>query len=380
MKKIIVFSPFYPPHTGGLESHAAEFNEYLSPFVDKIIVFTPKLPKNAPERKTVEKNIEIIRFPAFEIIPNYPIPKFWKSTFWKLYSSLFKERPSLVISRTRFFLTSLLALFFAKKIKIKHIHIEHGSDFVKLNNHFFSFLAEIYDYTLGKLVLNCSDQNIANSKASAKFCKKLAPKKSCEVIYRGIRIEEIKKFKPNHKLKRKYANRIIITFLGRLIDGKGVQDLIKALKNIEKNYVLFAIGDGSFKKPLKKLINEYEMSNKVIFFGQKNAREAIRILKISDIFVNPSYTEGLPTSVIEAALCEKAIIATNVGGTPEIIKDKNGIILIKPKDVNSLRENLLDLMGNKNKRLKMGELAYQDVRKRFSWKNSIKKYLQIFKL
>jgi len=112
--KIFIFCPYYPPHIGGLESHADEFNKYLSQSGIDITVFTPKLPTDAPESEIKYNNVKIIRFPAFEIISNYPLPKFWSLKFWSLFLGLFKQKFNIVISRTRFFNTSFLALFYAK--------------------------------------------------------------------------------------------------------------------------------------------------------------------------------------------------------------------------------------------------------------------------
>ena len=212
--KILIFSPYYPPHVGGLESHADEFNKYLSKKIEKIVVFTPRLPITAKKCEVKFDNVEIVRFPAFEIIHNYPLPKFWSIKFWKLFLSLFKKDFDIIISRTRFFNTSILALIYAKIRNIKWIHIEHGSDFVKLDSKFKSYTAKIYDYTFGKLILNFSNKNIANSQASAKFCKKLSPKKDCAVIYRGVEIEKIENISPNIELRDKYKEKVIITFLG----------------------------------------------------------------------------------------------------------------------------------------------------------------------
>ncbi len=376
--KILVFSPYYPPHIGGLESHADEFNKYLSQKGADIIVFTPRLPQDAPEEELKYNNVRVIRFPAFEIIAGYPLPRFWNFRFWKLFFGLFKEDVDIVISRTRFFATSLMALKYAKLKRKKWLHIEHGSDFVKLTNKFYSATAKLYDYTLGKIVLNFCDKLIANSQASADFCRKLAPNKFCEVIYRGVETEKIENTASNLELKNKYKGKFIITFLGRLISGKGVSDLISAVKDINSDFVLFIIGGGPERKNLEALARKLNLENRVVFFGYQKFEDAISIIKISDLVVNPSYTEGLPTSVIEAALCKKAIIATNVGGTAEIITDNKSGFLIEPKNIQLLREKINLLIENKNLRQRFGESAYGEVKEKFNWNKNIEKYYIFF--
>ena len=377
--RILVFSPYYPPHIGGLESHADEFNKYLSQRGVDITVFTPRLPKDAPESETRYENVKIIRFPAFEIISNYPLPKFWSFKFWKLFLGLFKEKYDIAISRTRFFNTSLLALIYAKIKRVKWIHIEHGSDFVKSGGKFSTAIARIYDYTFGKLILKLSDKNIANSKSSAEFCQKLAKNKKCEVIYRGIEIEKIESIPPDMETKNKYIGKTIVAFIGRLIDGKGISDLFEAIKILEnKNIICLIIGNGPQVNFLKSLSETLNINNKIKFLGYKKFNDAVGILKISDVIVNPSYTEGLPTSVIEAALCKKAIIATNVGGTPEIILGENDGFLIEPKNIETLKEKLEILVNNTGVRENFGNNAYKKVKDKFNWNNSIEKYLKIF--
>ncbi|GBE17278.1 GDP-mannose-dependent alpha-(1-6)-phosphatidylinositol monomannoside mannosyltransferase [bacterium BMS3Abin15] len=377
--KILVFSPYYPPHIGGLETHADEFNKYLSQKGVDITVFTPQLPTDSLENEIKHSKVKITRFSAFEIIPGYPLPKFWQIKFWKLFHSLFKEEFDIVISRTRFFNTSLLALFFAKTKHIKWVHIEHGSDFVKSGGVVASFIAKAYDYTFGKLVLKLSDKNVANSIASSEFCKKLSGGRDCEVVYRGVEIEKIKNISPALDIRNKYGNKIIVTFIGRLIDGKGVADLLEVLgKTDNENIICILIGDGPQMENLKGLAKKIKIEDEVIFMGYKKIEEAIGILKISDIFVNPSYTEGLPSSVVEAALCKKAIIATNVGGTPEIITGVEDGYLVNPKDIGTLSQHLVNLIKNPEKRKQFGENAQQKVKIKFSWDKSIEKYLKIF--
>lgn len=377
--KLLVFSPYYPPHMGGLESHADEFNRHLSQRGMDITVFTPRIPKNAPDFEIIHNNVKVYRFPSFEIISNYPVPKFWSAVFWKLYRKLFEENYDIVISRTRFFLTSLLALIYAKVKKVRWIHIEHGSDFVKSGGTFSVIIARLYDYTFGKLILVSAEKIIANSKASAEFCRKISPRINCEIIYRGVEIKNIKFVEPDVKIKERYPNDCIITFMGRLIDGKGVADLLNAAKNIKENFKIFIVGDGPQAEALKRLAKKSDMEKKIVFFGHQTFENTIGILKISDILVNPSYTEGLPTTVIEAALCKKAIIATNVGGTPEIISENNDGFIIEPKNVALLKEKLEILIKDKKIRVEFGNNAFEKVKDKFDWNKSIEQYLKIFK-
>ena len=376
---ILVFSPFYPPHIGGLESHSDEFNKYLSQKEIKIHVFTPRLPEDAPETETRRNGVSIIRFPAFEPIHNYPVPRFWRADFWRQWNSIFKEDYDIVISRTRFFFPSLMALRYARKQKLPLLHIEHGSDFAKFNGQIKTRLGELYDRTFGQLILRYADHIIGNSQASADFVKRLSGRTDCQVIYRGANIERIEGIEPRSDLREKYADKTIIAFIGRLIDGKGVRDLIAAVARLERNCILsFIIGSGPEEESLKKLVSKYQLDSQVIFFGNLPFLESIAVLKTADIVVNPSYTEGLPTAVTEAALCQKAIIATDVGGTREIISGNNDGYLTQPKNIEQLKDKLSDLIDHPEKRLVFGQNAYQAVKSKFSWDHATDQYLEVF--
>lgn len=375
--KILVFCPYYPPHIGGLESHADEFNKHLVNNDFEVTVFTPRLPIDADQDEIRYGKVRVIRFPAWEIIVNYPLPCFWKRSYWILWSRIKNEKYDWVISRTRFFFTCLMAGIYAKRYKVKWIHIEHGSDFVKLNSLIKSFLSKVVDYTLGRWTLKKANKVVANSLASAEFCKKLYPERRYKVIYRGVEFEAIVK---NNELRERFRDMIKILFAGRLIDGKGVKDLIKAVSLISvSNWVLFIVGDGPRKWDLEKYVLQLGLSSKIIFFGQMQRTKLMGIIDICDIIVNPSYTEGLPTSVIEAAWCSKAVVATDVGGTREIIDNDKSGILVPARNPKRLSVEIEGLINNPKKRRILGIAAKKKVNGLFSWDRSIKKYIEIFK-
>lgn len=376
--KLLIFSPFYPPHIGGLETHSAEFNRFAGEAGHRVTVFTPRLPPNSEPEENIG-SVHIIRYPAFELIHNYPVPIFWKGEFWREWREIQNASFNILISRTRFFFSSLMAWRLARKKRLPWLHIEHGSAFVHFETGWKRTLAKFYDLILGKLVLQRADQLVANSKASKIFVEKLSKRKDCVVIYRGVDTALITSAKPNQEVEVRWKDFTKVIYIGRLIIGKGVHDLIKAFAILSPiSAVLLIVGSGPERERLGQLVEKYQLQDRVVLFGARPLPEALSLLAASDIAVNPSYNEGIPTSVIEAALMKKAIVATNVGGTGEIISGESDGFLIPLKHPDILAEKLKLLLDDPNLRRTMGENASLSVEDRFSWKKAIEQYRRVF--
>lgn len=376
-KNLFIFSPLYSPAVGGLMNHAQEWNRHLAATGYHITVFTPLTKSGGSVEETEALHIRIFRFPAWEIIPNYHIPKFWQPRFWTYLRRAFRPTPDLIISRTRFFLTSFLAAAAARATHIPHLHVEHGSDYVQLQNSFTRMVARLYDLTLGRLTLRLADKIVANSQAGADFVKKLSGRPS-QVIFRGLEISKINAILPDHRLRARYPSKILINYTGRLIDGKGLPDLLAAVHNLPPTaYQLLIIGSGPQTQALEHLATQLKIAHSVTFLGEQSREHALAVLKASDIFVNPSYTEGLPTAVAEAALCQTAIIATDVGGTREIIVNQRSGLLVAARQPKQVAAALVQLMGNQTLRRTLAEQAYASALQKFSWPTSLAAYQAI---
>lgn len=373
MIKIIDFSPYYPPRIGGLEKYAEELHENLAKKNCQITVFVPHIPKTAPANET-RPGINIIRYPAFEIIFNFPLPSFWKTEFRQQWKIIKKEKYDVAISTTRFFVQPLLAFFYAKKNKLPLLHIEHGSDYVR-GTFLITIIARIFDEIIGRYILRNANKIIAPSKSAANFVKLLSKRKSV-VIYRGMPFQDIDTILPEINLQKKYADKKIITFVGRLISGKGVINFLEAIRNLGRSDIIaFIVGYGVEKENLEEYAKRNFMEQKVIFLGKVPFNKAIAILKISNIFVNPSYNEGLPTSVLEAGACRKAIVATNVGGTPEIITHNQSGIIIDPHNTQAIQNALLDLLDDPVRCESLGQNARKEIESKFNWEKSVNAYI-----
>ena len=385
MKKtnLIIFPGNFLPHVGGLETHVDEFCKYLSKTNKyNITIFVPNV-VGAKEKETIHNKVKVIRYPAFELVSNWPFPKLWSFKFWKLYFELYKNKYDIVMTRTMFFTNSTLGLFFSKfrfkKNRIKLVHVEHASDYSKLDSKFKLFMNKFYMKTFGKLLFIFSNKVVAISDATKEFLNKEFMKdvSNVPVVRRGFDYKSIEKINPNEEIKKEYKNKKIITFVGRLIDGKGVQDVIKALKTFDENYIFLIIGDGNYKQKLEELVKENNLQNKVVFLGKMEHSDVLSILKISDVFVNPSYTEGLPTAVLDALFCECKIMATDVGGTYEILSENwntKRYKLVKMKDIDAIRSSIEILLKEKSK---VDINLIHEIKKKFDWQNHAKIYDKI---
>lgn len=375
--KIIVFTTYYPPsNVGGIPSHAHEFNKILAEDGIDITVFTTKLPGNAKEFEQTNNRLKIIRFPAFEIVPNFPLPRFWNIRFWSLYFGLFKNNYDIVLSRIRFFSTSLLALFFSKYKKIKWVHIEHTSNFAILSSRIKTAIAKIYDCIIGSFILKKSDLNISISKAVRGFVSKFDSRFS-PIIYRGLELGEVDAIKPDAFFKEKFKDKIIIITAARLYKWKGIENSITAIKNLpeqtRKNVVFCVIGAGEDSKRLQKMADD-----SIILTGEMARDKVIGIMKVADIYIHSSLPGGgLSTSLLEAMYCGCAVIATpNEGADEIVINNQNGILINKPY-ARSIVDSIIFMTSNKNLKESYSEEARKTITNRFNWDNSISQYKKI---
>jgi glycosyltransferase involved in cell wall biosynthesis len=190
-------------------------------------------------------------------------------------------------------------------------------------------------------------------------------------VYNGV---DTTFFKPSILHSIFIHNKPVIVFVGRLIQAKGVQDLLDATKNIE--CWVDIIGEGPYKKELENIAKGRP---EVEFFGLRNKEEIKNILDDATIFCNTSYAEGLPTSVLEAGAMGLPIIATNVGGTNEIIDAGHNGFLVDPKNIDGLKFLIKALLLQDGICKMFGRRIRKKIVQKFDWDKSAKKFIQLLK-
>lgn len=136
--------------------------------------------------------------------------------------------------------------------------------------------------------------------------------------------------------------------VARLTEAKGLKYLLLAMKRVNKSIpdvILLIVGDGPLREELEEYSRELGIDNAVIFTGYRS--DTPRMLAAMDVFVLASVREGLGVSLLEAMAMQKPVIATRVGGIPEVIQDGVDGILIPPTDANELARAIINIFKDR---------------------------------
>ena len=171
-----------------------------------------------------------------------------------------------------------------------------------------------------------------------------------------------------------------ISFLGWVIKEKGIEELIAAFNMVLEKYSNLSLClIGPYKHEYYEYLNNSFNLKNVTFFGEKENIEALRMIKESELFVFPSYTEGCPNVILEAMLCKTPIIASSVGAIPEMIDNGCGII-IPPQNVNEVANSIIYLLENKAIQTQMTNKAFEKVLINYSLESVFTKYNNLWNL
>jgi len=235
------------------------------------------------------------------------------------------------------------------------VHI-HGSSFDQFINTDYRLLAWYQSLVLGAscrvIVLSSYWEDIlATRVASSKI----------RSIPNAIEASE---YKPT--LDRKEPH---IVFISNLVERKGVNEFIEVVQQLERTelpaFEVTIAGKGPLSDEVTAISTELDH---VEYRGFVSEEEKQVIFNEGNIFVLPSYAEGLPIAILEAMAGGNAVISTNVGSIPEVIENENGII-VPPEEISPLRSALEELISDPDRVQKMGKRNREMAKTRYSWES-----------
>jgi glycosyltransferase involved in cell wall biosynthesis len=247
-------------------------------------------------------------------------------------------------------IASAIARLACKKTNTKCIYTAHGFHFYKgapIKNWIIFYPIEkwLSKYTDVLITINMEDYNRAKSKFNMKRLEYVhGVGIDTEAFYHSV----VDRNKKREELGIKKDD-ILILSIGELSKRKNHEIVIKALnklKNINNFYKVhyYVCGNGELKGYLEKLIKDFELCDNVKLLGFRT--DIIELCKASDLFVFPSFQEGLPVALMESIACELGCVCSDIRGNIDLVKYKDN--LFNPKDVNGLANVLKKLLIKKN--------------------------------
>ncbi|MBN6186614.1 glycosyltransferase [Aneurinibacillus sp. BA2021] len=190
------------------------------------------------------------------------------------------------------------------------------------------------------------------------------------LIHHGIPIDEFTPGEDTDEIRRSLglpADAFVIGTVSRLVAVKGLTDLMEAFILLAQDHPhvhWLVIGDGPEKEPLQARAREASVSDRVHFAGFR--QDIPRCLQAMDLFLSPSYSEGLGLSLLEAMAAKRPVISTMVGGISDFLVDYLNGLVIPTKNPEEIRQNILILMEDEALRVKLAEAGFRTVKEEYT--------------
>lgn len=364
MNILIIASGIYPYLTGGTEIGTYLISRTLVSHGHKVFIFTQRQASFGEKKLPVQVQPIQLGKP----IRLFSILSFLTSGFAHYY--LIRRSVEVMLGRgasAGSFLCLLLSWIYSKP----YVVACQGSDILAVRNAFARLLQ--------RAILIKADVVVTVSKDLKKVlvCKYMIPPQKIVVVPNGYDAEMVKR---SHLIQKGQRDRRQLVFIGRLEPVKDPITLLEAFRilvPILPDVRLVLAGKGSLINQLKHYVKKNTLEDRVHFTGKISHDDVFKVLSDSDLFVLSSLSEGLPNSIIEAMAMGKPVVATSVGGIPDVIVDGFNGLLVPPKSADKLAHNILYILTHPDIAEALGRNAMASIKK-YSWEEIIRLYEDIF--
>lgn len=299
-------------------------------------------------------------------------PLFWLMKMMSAY------RPHIVHSRNWGSIEAVLAAYFVGVPVI--IHSEHGYEVEMLKG------LPLRRRALRRVAYSCADAVCTVSNELREFHAKQAwsDPRRIQVLYNGV---DTDRFSPDASAGREFRQKLgftqshfVIGAVGRLVPIKAFDVLLQAAAGVMEQCPearVLLVGEGPERARLQQLVaKDQRLQGRVVFTG---ARECVpELMNSMDVFVMPSLQEGISNTLLEAMSTGIPVIASRVGGNPEIIPPGRSDLLLNPRDVKTFMDRICELRNNPGLRHQMGADLRQHVIGHFGLTQMLGRYRDLY--
>lgn len=353
-----------------------------------------------------KENVEIrkLRFLRRAVSPLFDL-----MGFFQIYRLLKKERPDIVYlhSSKAGALGSMAVAFYRGISRIfcgisrknfngnpRDIHV-YPRVIYRIGGWVFnekkSFIKKWIYVSMERFTARFKDIIVVNSQFDkmAAITRKICAENKLRVIYNGIEADSLGfllrrdarqiLFQSISRDRQSIVNgqQLVVGAIANFYSNKGLAYLIEAARILDNDKLLFVIiGEGAEREKLEDLIKKYNLRDRFLLRG--NVCDAYKYLKAFDVFVLPSLKEGMPWAILEAMAASLPIVATKVGGVPEMIESGKSGILVESQNAEKLAEAIKRVINDETLKNNLKINALKVVKSKFSFEEMFKKTEELF--
>ncbi len=222
-----------------------------------------------------------------------------------------------------------------------------------------------------------ADLNILVSRSLERILMaRVHPQGRCEVMLRGV---DLTKFSPPQV---RDVRRPIILFVGRVTEAKGIFDLLEAWREVIARCEfaeLWIVGPNHTDARFVQVIESYEQAKSIRVLGPLSLPEVADLMRQAQALCLPSHGEGTPNCIMEAMACGLPVVATEVGGIPDIVESNRTGMLVQKGDIQKLAETLTSLLQDSGQRERMGQAAYAFAREHLDARKTAERLVGLYR-
>jgi glycosyltransferase involved in cell wall biosynthesis len=377
--KIALLTEKYTPDIGGLAISAGRLGRLLSSAGHEVRVFAPTASLPASESRTLpHSGVSVTRFGAHKRVDD---------TLVNWFELILEEhrRDSFDLLHAYFLpMAGFVATYAGKYLNMPSVVSIRGNDIERAAFDPSRFSHVMYALQNASVITTNASELIKKARAFIDREIVLIPNGIDTNCFRPMaRNDELAVALGLGQGKRKEERMAVVGFVGELREKKGLQTLLSGYAQLQLDYTatLLIVGEvraGDDKRIFDEFVSTHPESQ-VIVTGYVSHHDMPAYYSLMDVFVHPSLRDGMPNALLEAMACEKAIIATAVGGTIDVLEDgKNGII-VGVNDAKMLAEKIHELLDNTEKRTTLGKNARQSILERFTPDKELEANITVYK-
>ena len=378
---IVLFSARYLPNMGGVEFFTAHLAEHLAYRGNEVIVVTtePTSDTTCDTRRQIgDGTMEVIRLESFGP-KRMPFAK-RNAHNRKLLAQLKDKAPFNALINTRFYDLSTRAARLCKRVGVRPVLIDHGTGYIKFESKLLSFASRTAEHAITANLKRFPIDYYGVSRDASVWLRNFGIESRGE-IHNALDSAQFVSQRSARDFRNDFgidSNTICIAYAARLLADKGADVMLESARQLQDNHHMhfFLAGTGPLEEEAREASRE--LAN-LDYLGMLNHADLAALLSTCNVFCLPTrYSEGLPTSLLEAAACSCALVSSHAGGVDEIIPTEDYGIILKHAEAEDLVEALQTLSDDSVRLERLQQKANSHVRERFTWDSTVCELLTAF--